>query len=83
MASHHAIVTGGSRGIGRAIVDRLVEDGADVLTCGRGPRPADLNASVSWAQADVSDPAAAAEVVARALDAMGGVTLLVNNAVCR
>ena len=80
MTSHQAIVTGGSRGIGRAIVDRLVADGADVLTCGRGPRPADLCESVSWVPADVADPAAAAEVVARALDEMGGVTLLVNNA---
>ena len=80
MTSHQAIVTGGSRGIGRAIVDRLVADGADVLTCGRGPRPADLRESVSWVRADVSDPVAAAEVIARALDELGGVTLLVNNA---
>lgn len=80
MTSHHAIVTGGSRGIGRAIVDRLIADGANVLTCGRGPRPADLSETVRWAWADVSVPSAADEVVARARDAFGKVTLLVNNA---
>ena len=34
-----AIVTGGSRGIGRAIVDQLMRDGFGVVTCGRGDRP--------------------------------------------
>jgi NAD(P)-dependent dehydrogenase (short-subunit alcohol dehydrogenase family) len=75
-----AIVTGGSRGIGRAIVDRLRSDGARVLTCGRGARPADLDAGVEWVQADVADPAAAASVVRRAIELFGGVSVLVNNA---
>ena len=38
-----AIVTGGSRGIGRAIVDRLLNDGAEVLACGRGGQAARLS----------------------------------------
>lgn len=80
MTGHIAIVTGGSRGIGRAVVARLHGDGARVLTCGRGPRPDDLPADVEWVQADVSDSAAADRVVARANDAFGPVSVLVNNA---
>jgi NAD(P)-dependent dehydrogenase (short-subunit alcohol dehydrogenase family) len=78
--SHTAIVTGGSRGIGRAVVDRLRADGAQVLTCGRGPRPAGLPGGVHWVQADVAAPGAAERVVAAAADAFGQVSLLVNNA---
>lgn len=80
MTDHRAIVTGGGRGIGRAIVDRLLADGARVLTCGRGTRPVDLDPSVLWVQADVADPRVADEIVAGAQDAFGSVTLLVNNA---
>lgn len=78
--SHVAIVTGGSRGIGRSIVERLLTDGARVVTCGRGQRPSDLPFDVHWVRADVSEPGAAERIVSEATDAFGPTTLLVNNA---
>ena len=78
--AHVAIVTGGSRGIGRAIVDRLLRDGSRVVTCGRGERPDDLHAAVVWVRADVAEPASATTLVEAANDAFGPVSLLVNNA---
>lgn len=75
-----AIVTGGSRGIGRAIVTRLVADGYKVITCGRGERPKDLAEAVIWVRADVSKTEDAATLIKAANDAFGRVTLLVNNA---
>ncbi|UWQ93883.1 SDR family oxidoreductase (plasmid) [Rhodobacteraceae bacterium M382] len=80
MGKQTAIVTGGSRGIGRAIVDRLVADGYSVVTCGRGPRPAELQEAVIWVQADVSLTGDAALVIETANATFGRVTLLVNNA---
>jgi meso-butanediol dehydrogenase/(S,S)-butanediol dehydrogenase/diacetyl reductase len=78
--THTAIVTGGSRGIGRAVVDRLLDDGARVLTCGRGERPVDLAEAAHWVSADVAEPASADRIVRAAVEAFGSVTLLVNNA---
>ena len=75
-----AIVTGGSRGIGRAIVDRLLREGYNVVTCGRGARPVDLPDPVFWVTADVSKTAEAAGLIKAASDRFGRVTLLVNNA---
>ena len=80
MAPHSALVTGGSRGIGRAVVLRLVADGARVVTCGRGDRPADLPDVVAWVRVDVADPAEAEELVRRANEVLGPISLLVNNA---
>jgi meso-butanediol dehydrogenase/(S,S)-butanediol dehydrogenase/diacetyl reductase len=80
MARRTAIVTGGSRGIGRAIVDRFLADGVAVLTCGRGARPADLATDALWVQADVADPADAARIVDEAKRRLGGLAILVNNA---
>lgn len=74
-----AIVTGGGRGIGRAIVDRLHADGALVVTCGRSARPADLSIDVIWVQADVSRAEDASRVVAAASE-FGDIAVLVNNA---
>ncbi|WP_246674209.1 SDR family oxidoreductase [Mesorhizobium sp. B4-1-1] len=73
-------MTGGGRGIGRAIVDRLVADGTRVLTCGRGKRPDDLAAEVAWVQADVGISADAETIVKAARDVFGAPTILVNNA---
>ncbi len=75
-----AVVTGGSRGIGRAIVARFDHEGAVVITCGRGERPHDLKAGVVWRQVDVGsgpDVLAFKEYVARQY---GGLDVLVNNA---
>ena len=80
MSARVAIVTGGSRGIGRAVVDRLLADGSRVATCGRGPRPSDLDERALWVSADVSRSEDAQRVVEAATAALGPVTLLVNNA---
>ena len=80
MAERAAIVTGGSRGIGRAIVDRFLADNIDVLTCGRGSRPADLDSRALWIQADVSRSADAERIVAEARARFRRVAILVNNA---
>lgn len=80
MGKRAAIVTGGSRGIGRAIVDRFVADGIEVLTCGRGERPHDLDARVAWAQADVARSDDAKIILRTAQDYFGTIGILVNNA---
>lgn len=80
MAGRAAIVTGGSRGIGRAIVDRFLADGVDVLTCGRGPRPADLATNAAWLRADVANAGDAARILVEAKKRFGEVAILVNNA---
>ncbi len=71
MSKITAIVTGGGRGIGRAIVDRLVQDGMQVLTCGRSARPSNLPAAVAWVQADVATSAGTAAIMAAAHASFG------------
>ncbi|MFJ4065907.1 SDR family NAD(P)-dependent oxidoreductase [Pseudomonas sp. NPDC089996] len=74
------IVTGGSRGIGLAIVEKFVAQGRQVVTCGRGARPRHLDSAVEWVQADVSRPEDARCIVERAEQRFGRVGILVNNA---
>jgi 3-oxoacyl-[acyl-carrier protein] reductase len=81
-----AIVTGSSRGIGRAIAARLVGEGADVVFCARGTD--DLQTAAEEATgpgrahavtADVSTPAGAAAVVDAAVTTFGGLDVVINN----
>mgnify|MGYP001394318009 CR=1 FL=1 len=78
------IVTAGGSGIGRAIVDRFVASGASVHTCdvqkdGLTDAIGSDNA-VSGTLADVGKPGEVETLVAEAVEAMGGVDVLVNNA---
>lgn len=81
-----AVVTGGTRGIGRAIVEALLGEGAAVTFCGRsGGAAAELAASLGHPQAfgtiaDVTSEADVAALFQFAEERMGGVDILVANA---
>lgn len=75
-----ALVTGGRQGIGRAIVDCFAAEAARVMTCGRGPRPADLPDTVLWQTADVADKADVDTLTDRVVAEFGELSILVNNA---
>ncbi len=84
-----AIVTGGSRGIGRAIGLKLATQGADIAFMDRGSPEVGaqtrtdieaLGRRAIFFPGDVTDPAACAAFVQAAIDAYGKVDILVNNA---
>jgi 3-oxoacyl-[acyl-carrier protein] reductase len=84
-----ALVTGGSRGIGRGIVTALAREGAKVAFVYRGSKPAAdaLVAEITGGggtckaiQADVAQPEAAQSVVDQVLADWGRIDILVNNA---
>jgi NAD(P)-dependent dehydrogenase (short-subunit alcohol dehydrogenase family) len=77
------IVTGGTRGVGRGIAVRFLEEGAHVLVCGRKPPEEPVVArgrDAVFVQADVREPDAAQAVVHAATERYGSLDVLVNNA---
>jgi 3-oxoacyl-[acyl-carrier protein] reductase len=89
LTGRSALVTGGSRGLGRAIATRLAAQGADVAFSYRGNATAADETKVAIealgrktvaVQADVRDAAAAEALIKAALDAFGKIDILVNNA---
>jgi NAD(P)-dependent dehydrogenase (short-subunit alcohol dehydrogenase family) len=81
-----AVITGGSRGIGRAIANVLVAEGADVAICARNEEA--VNAAVSdlsgsgkaiGASVDVADKAALQGWIASAAEELGGIDILIPN----
>jgi len=79
MAGQVVVVTGGARGIGRAIVERFLEEGASVVVCGR-KTPESPIGDAMFVQADVREPDAAEVVVKAAVERFGRLDVLVNNA---
>ena len=84
LQGRHAIVTGGSRGIGRAVAAALVGAGAAVTILGRDQARLDAAVAAGAAhaafRADVSDAASMRDAVDRASGRAGPVDLLVANA---
>ncbi|HEY8040287.1 MAG TPA: SDR family oxidoreductase [Polyangiaceae bacterium] len=77
------IVTGGARGIGRAIAERFLEAGAHVVVCGRNAPDAPVRAEgreAVFVQADVREPSAAEQVVGATVERFQRLDVLVNNA---
>ena len=84
-----ALVTGGSRGIGAAVVETLLREAATVYYLSRSPggeqaewerRAAEGGTAAHWRQVDVTDEEATAAAVDAVLEEQGRVDVLVNNA---
>ena len=84
-----AIVTGGSRGIGKAIAWELAREGCNVAICARNPETLhetakqiaeDTQRDIYPIECDTTDTQAVNDMVARANFQLGGIDILVNNA---
>ena len=90
LGGRRAVVTGGSKGIGRAVVAELVAEGAAVAFCARNAEEVKLaeeevratvpGAAVTGYTADVTDPDAVQRFIDDAAETLGGIDILVNNA---
>jgi NAD(P)-dependent dehydrogenase (short-subunit alcohol dehydrogenase family) len=84
-----AIVTGGSRGIGKATVERLLEEGVNVLFCGRNEKKGletlvelkeKYGDKVAFFSCDMEDKETPAVLIAKGRELFGELDFLVNNA---
>ncbi len=73
-----ALVTGGSKGIGKAIAENLSQAGARVIVTAR-TRPADVNPEHHFIAADMATPKGTSAVVKEVIERFGGVDILIDN----
>jgi len=87
LAGKKAIVTGGSRGIGMAIIETLLDEGASIATCARGKEALDAkleqwsgDGHTAFGEAvDVNDSDAYEAWLDSAVESLGGVDIFVSN----
>ena len=80
-----ALVTGGSRGIGRGIARRFIEAGASVMIVSRGAEGCEaaakeIGGDIAWKAGDVGRPEDAEACLDATLERFGAIDILVNNA---
>ena len=87
LKNKYALVTGGTRGIGRAIAASLLDEGATVAICGRDPKSTERAVSelrergaVTGLACDVADPGQVERLFRLAGESFPGLDLLINNA---
>src|SRR5215212_8208576 len=74
-----ALVTGGTQGIGQAITERFLKEGARVVTVAR-EAPTNIPAGVAFVQYDLAEHSLIPDLVARVEETSGPLDILVNNA---
>ncbi|HEY3956546.1 MAG TPA: SDR family oxidoreductase [Streptosporangiaceae bacterium] len=88
LTGRRAVVTGGSKGLGRAIAAELLAEGAAVVICSRSQAELDKTAAelaegggaITALACDVTDPGQVGSFIGDAASALGGIDILVNNA---
>lgn len=78
-----AIITGGTRGIGKAIAELFAEHGAKVIITGRSPESKvakELGSNVKYIGCDIADSAACENLIKSVLEEFSKIDVLVNNA---
>ena len=76
----HLLISGGSRGIGRACVELFAKQGYKVSSLSRTGKTADSVDGVSYFQCDVKDPKSVAATVNAAIGLNGAIDVLISNA---
>lgn len=73
-----ALVTGGTKGIGKAIADRLAQAGAQVLITARN-HPGEGNTAHHFIAADLTNPEDVSNLEQKIIETSGGIDILINN----